>query len=134
MSSPRSDGGEEPVREEPGGAGHSPTPATPDVSQDPATELGEHAERVVELAPVADDSPSPPAERALYSAEQQRVLRLALAAGTTLPACPACGGAMTRRPIGGGSFGLGYARRREWLLCAGCHRSAIFDVRRGTRT
>jgi len=40
---------------------------------------------------------------------------------------------MTARPIGGGSFGLGYARRREWLICPKCHRSAIFDVKRGTR-
>ena len=47
--------------------------------------------------------------------------------------CPRCGVAMTERPIGGGSFGLGYARRREWLICPKCHRSAIFDVRRGTR-
>ncbi|MEO7102476.1 MAG: hypothetical protein ABI311_03855 [Gemmatimonadaceae bacterium] len=47
--------------------------------------------------------------------------------------CPACGGRMTSRPIGGGSFGLGYSRKREWLICGGCHRSAIFDVKRGTR-
>lgn len=47
--------------------------------------------------------------------------------------CPRCRVAMTRREIGGGSFGLGYARRREWLICPSCHRSAIFDVRRGTR-
>ena len=47
--------------------------------------------------------------------------------------CPRCHVAMTQRPIGGGSFGLGYARRREWLICPRCHRSAIFDVRRGTR-
>ncbi|HEY7898444.1 MAG TPA: hypothetical protein VIC03_08510 [Gemmatimonadaceae bacterium] len=47
--------------------------------------------------------------------------------------CPVCGGRMTARPIGGGSFGLGYSRKREWLICGGCHRSAIFDVKRGTR-
>ncbi|MEO7217981.1 MAG: hypothetical protein ABI026_07285 [Gemmatimonadaceae bacterium] len=47
--------------------------------------------------------------------------------------CPICGGRMTTRSIGGGSFGLGYARKREWLICGGCHRSAIFDVKRGTR-
>lgn len=47
--------------------------------------------------------------------------------------CPVCAGHMTSRPIGGGSFGLGYARRREWLICNGCRRSAIFDIRRGTR-
>lgn len=48
--------------------------------------------------------------------------------------CPICGGHMTARAIGGGSFGLGYARKREWLICHGCKRSAIFDVKRGTRT
>jgi hypothetical protein len=42
--------------------------------------------------------------------------------------------AMTRREIGGGSFGLGYARQRDWLICAKCRRSAIFDIKRGTRT
>lgn len=47
--------------------------------------------------------------------------------------CPVCGGRMTARPIGGGSFGLGYSRKREWLICGGCRRSAIFDVKRGTR-
>ena len=47
--------------------------------------------------------------------------------------CPRCHVAVTSRPIGGGSFGLGYARRREWLLCPKCHRSALFDLKRGTR-
>ena len=47
--------------------------------------------------------------------------------------CPICHVRMTERKIGGGSFGLGYARRREWLICPRCHRSALFDVRRGTR-
>jgi hypothetical protein len=47
--------------------------------------------------------------------------------------CPRCQVGMTRREIGGGSFGLGYARKREWLICPRCHRSAIFDVKRGTR-
>jgi hypothetical protein len=40
---------------------------------------------------------------------------------------------MTERAIGGGSFGLGYARRRQWFICPKCRRSAIFDVKRGTR-
>ena len=71
-------------------------------------------------------------ERAQYELEEQRALREALAAGGA-PHCPRCGVAMTRRSIGGGSFGLGYARRREWLICPSCHRSAIFDVKRGTR-
>jgi ribosomal protein S27AE len=51
-----------------------------------------------------------------------------------MPVCPRCGVAMTRREIGGGSFGLGYARQRDWLICGKCRRSAIFDVHRGTRT
>ena len=72
-------------------------------------------------------------ERAQYELEEQRALREALAAGGDAPHCPRCDVAMTRRSIGGGSFGLGYARRREWLICPSCHRSAIFDVKRGTR-
>ncbi len=59
-------------------------------------------------------------------------MREALLAGE-MPACPRCAVAMTRRSIGGGSFGLGYARQREWLLCPKCRRSAMFDVKRGTR-
>ena len=35
--------------------------------------------------------------------------------------------------IGGGSFGLGYARSRRWLICPTCKRSVIFDEKRGTR-
>jgi hypothetical protein len=72
------------------------------------------------------------AEHAQYDPEEQRAIREALMAGET-PCCPRCAVAMTARPIGGGSFGLGYARRREWLICPQCRRSAIFDVRRGTR-
>jgi len=71
-------------------------------------------------------------ERAQYDAAEQRAMREQLARGE-MPSCPRCAVAMTERPIGGGSFGLGYARRREWLLCPSCHRSALFDVRRGTR-
>ena len=72
-------------------------------------------------------------ESARYSAEEEREMRATLASGTT-PQCPRCGVTMTHRPIGGGSFGLGYRRQREWLLCPSCKRSAIFDVKRGTRT
>ena len=70
---------------------------------------------------------------AQYTPDEQRRIREAFAAGGSMPACPRCGVAMNERKIGGGSFGLGYARRREWLICPSCHRSAIFDVRRGTR-
>lgn len=72
------------------------------------------------------------AERAQYDPEEQRTIREALTKGEQAH-CPRCEVAMTARPIGGGSFGLGYARRREWLICPRCHRSAIFDVKRGTR-
>ncbi len=70
---------------------------------------------------------------ATYDAAEQKALRTAVAAGE-VPTCPRDGAVMTRRPIGGGSFGLGYARQREWLICPTCRRSALFDVRRGTRT
>jgi hypothetical protein len=59
-------------------------------------------------------------------------IRSEFAAGGAV--CPRCVVAMTRREIGGGSFGLGYARQRDWLICPKCRRSAIFDFKRGTRT
>ncbi|HEX6630540.1 MAG TPA: hypothetical protein VF048_05595 [Gemmatimonadaceae bacterium] len=81
----------------------------------------------------AADAAHAPVERARYDAGEERAIRDAAAAGGA-PECPRCHVPLTRRPIGGGSFGLGYARRREWLLCPSCRRSVIFDVRRGTRT
>jgi hypothetical protein len=75
----------------------------------------------------AADTPTDP-----FSAAEQRAMRESMAAGT-MPECPRCSVVMTERSIGGGSFGLGYARKREWLICPKCHRSALFDVRRGTR-
>jgi uncharacterized protein with PIN domain len=69
---------------------------------------------------------------AQYTPEQERDVREAAAAHRE-PRCPVCNVTMTTRSIGGGSFGLGYARKREWLICPQCHRSVIFDVRRGTR-
>lgn len=72
-------------------------------------------------------------ERAQFTEAEQQALRDAVAAGE-VPLCPRCGVRMTSRGVGGGSFGLGYARRREWLICPRCRRSAIFDVKRGTRT
>lgn len=78
--------------------------------------------------------PTPPAGGVgvRYTAAEEKAMREAVVAGT-LPPCPRCAVPMTRRPIGGGSFGLGYHRQREWLLCPSCRRSAIFDVKRGTR-
>ena len=71
-------------------------------------------------------------EHARYEPDEERVMRETYARGEQ-PKCPRDGTTMTARSIGGGSFGLGYARRREWLLCPSCKRSVIFDVRRGTR-
>jgi hypothetical protein len=75
--------------------------------------------------------PSNPGAR--FSPDEERLIREQHAAGGIVH-CPRDGTPMTRRSIGGGSFGLGYARQREWLICPTCRRSAIFDVKRGTRT
>jgi hypothetical protein len=71
-------------------------------------------------------------ERAQFDAVEQQQMRASFARGEA-PSCPRCGVAMTVRALGGGSFGLGYARKREWLICPKCRRSALFDVKRGTR-
>lgn len=72
-------------------------------------------------------------DRATYDAEEERQIRERFVAGER-PTCPRDGAVLTLRDIGGGSFGLGYARRRQWLLCPSCRRSVIFDRERGTRT
>jgi hypothetical protein len=71
-------------------------------------------------------------EHAQFEPAEQKAIREAVAAGAA-PVCPRDGAQMTLREIGGGLFGLGYARRREWLICPTCRRSVIFDRRRGTR-
>lgn len=71
-------------------------------------------------------------ESAQYTPEELKAMREIFVTGT-MPECPRCHIHMTERPIGGGSFGLGYARKREWLICPRCRRSAIYDIRRGTR-
>ena len=70
---------------------------------------------------------------AQYSPAELHQIREEFTSGK-MPLCPRCGVAMSRREIGGGSFGLGYARQRDWLICGKCRRSAIFDIQRGTRT
>jgi len=72
-------------------------------------------------------------DQATYTSEEERAIREQYNASSAV-ACPRDGAAMTERDIGGGSFGLGYARRRQWLLCPACRRSVIFDKERGTRT
>ena len=71
-------------------------------------------------------------DNAQYTPEEQLAIREAWTSRHAAE-CPRCHVSLTTRSIGGGSFGLGYARRREWLICPQCRRSAIFDVRRGTR-
>ena len=71
-------------------------------------------------------------ERATYAADEERAIRERFSSGEK-PTCPRDGATLTVRDIGGGSFGLGYARRRQWLLCPDCRRSVIFDRDRGTR-
>ncbi len=72
------------------------------------------------------------AELAQYTPEEERAIR-ASATGGLAAICPRCAVQLTRREIGGGSFGLGYHRTREWLLCPTCKRSVLFDRKRGTR-
>lgn len=71
-------------------------------------------------------------DTANFAPAEEITMREAWAAGA-LPPCPRCGVPMHHTAIGGGSFGLGYRRRREWLLCPQCRRSVLFDVARGTR-
>ena len=69
---------------------------------------------------------------ASFEAAEERQIRAEFAAHAAAK-CPRDGTAMTTRSIGGGSFGLGYSRTREWLICPVCKRSVIFDAKRGTR-
>jgi hypothetical protein len=71
-------------------------------------------------------------ESARYTPDEEHAIRDAFARGDE-PVCPRDGGRLTARSIGGGSFGLGYARSRKWLICPECKRSVIFDQKRGTR-
>lgn len=71
-------------------------------------------------------------DHAQFTPEELKAIRDVFVGGA-MPDCPCCHVHMTQRVIGGGSFGLGYARKREWLICPKCHRSAIYDIRRGTR-
>lgn len=72
-------------------------------------------------------------DQARFTDAEEAQIRADAVAGTP-PHCPRCGVQMTWRSIGGGSFGLGYARQRDWYLCPVCRRSALFDRKRGTRT
>lgn len=71
-------------------------------------------------------------EKAQFDPAEERTVREAYGRDGHAE-CPRCRVPMHERSIGGGSFGLGYARRREWLLCPQCKRSVLFDLKRGTR-
>lgn len=71
-------------------------------------------------------------QHAQFEAAEQKAIIAQVSAGEQ-PTCPRDGTRMTKRSIGGGSFGLGYSRQREWLICPTCRRSLIFDLKRGTR-
>lgn len=66
-----------------------------------------------------------------YSREERRRLAEAAAEGKPLR-CPVCGGGLARRRVEPGR-GVGYVRRRSWVLCPACKRSAAVDVRPGAR-
>ncbi len=72
-------------------------------------------------------------ESARFTSDEERSIRDTWI-GSGRAMCPRCDAAMRERPITGGSFGLGYHRRREWLMCPQCRRSVLFDAQRGTRT
>lgn len=61
-----------------------------------------------------------------YGAEARRALQAALAAGT-LSACPACGAPLAVNEVAQPTA-VSYVRRRVWVLCTGCRRSASIDV------
>ncbi|HEX7118277.1 MAG TPA: hypothetical protein VF212_05785 [Longimicrobiales bacterium] len=69
--------------------------------------------------------------RRSYTPEQRRELERAAARGGPIP-CPACGALLARSEVPTPRE-LSYVRRRVWLICPECKRSAAVDVRRGGR-
>jgi hypothetical protein len=62
-----------------------------------------------------------------YTARERRALSRALAAGEA-PPCPACDTALDVRPVDPPAE-VAYVRRRVWVLCPGCGRTAAVDIR-----
>lgn len=62
-----------------------------------------------------------------FTAAERRALERTLAAGG-VPECPACGTALSQRPVPP-SKQVSYVRRRVWLLCHACGRTGAVDVR-----
>lgn len=63
-----------------------------------------------------------------YDAAQRRALERALQEGDPLH-CPVCGAKLTRQTVQP-TPEVSYVRRRVWVLCPGCRRTASLDVRR----
>lgn len=63
-----------------------------------------------------------------YTASQRRAIAAELDDGRA-PVCPACGTALSIRPVAPDAS-VSYVRQRVWVLCPSCRRSAGIDVRR----
>jgi uncharacterized protein with PIN domain len=62
-----------------------------------------------------------------YTAEQRRAIAAALDADTAAP-CPVCGAELTRQRVEP-LPAVPYVRRRVWVLCPRCRRTASVDVK-----
>jgi uncharacterized protein with PIN domain len=62
-----------------------------------------------------------------YDARQRRQLEVALAQGSPLR-CPACHAELMQQRVEPGP-GVPYVRRRVWVLCPGCRRTAALDLK-----
>lgn len=61
-----------------------------------------------------------------YDAMQRRALADAVRRGDALR-CPVCGAPIARRDVAPPPA-VSYVRRRVWLICTGCKRTAAVDV------
>jgi transposase-like protein len=61
------------------------------------------------------------------AAERQALARAVQSGGEEPPSCPSCGATMSVREIEP-SRQVSYVRRRVWLLCPSCKRTAAVDV------
>jgi uncharacterized protein with PIN domain len=61
-----------------------------------------------------------------YSRQERHELADALKHGAPLR-CPVCGSPLAEREVTP-KRELSYVRRRVWLICTGCRRSAVVDV------
>lgn len=64
-----------------------------------------------------------------YSAAQRRALAEGMEADV-IPPCPECGAELAVREVEP-SRQVSYVRRRVWLICPGCKRTAALDVTAG---